>query len=290
MPLLFEVLIAIPAFFLLARQILRQHRRGQGNLASTRQAMQTCDQLIRLIGHLQQHRGMSSAWLSGDSSFSTRLSNKRREIDAMFSALSAAAQEECRQASPCLTVNDLSLFRFKWRDLVDNLSTMTVERSITEHSQLIATALEWLNAVGEARIGLAAGDCLPTGLVKNYAHRLPALTECLGQARAIGSSVAAQGSCPAVARVRLMFLVNRAESLIEQACQGHQGNDARSRPAQDAVRSLAALIRSRMLNPEGVINVTADIYFTQATNAIDTVFALILDAGETLEKHLVTTR
>ncbi|RTL54970.1 MAG: hypothetical protein EKK46_07380 [Rhodocyclaceae bacterium] len=272
---------------LVAWGLLHRRKGGDNSIASVRQAMQTCDLLLKLVGHMQQHRGMSSALLAGDQSFALRLGAKRNEIESLFHPLHEAAMEECKQAAPCLTVNDLSVFRFKWRSLTENLNAMTVEKSIAEHSHLVATALDWLDALGEARVGLAMGDRLPLGLVKNYVHRLPALTECLGQARAIGSSVAARGKCSAVARVRLMFLVTRAESLLEQAC-AVEGAGGQGIASKGTVHTLAELIRGNMLGAEGVVGVTADSYFTQATRAIDGVFAWIRDCGQGLEQRLAS--
>src|SRR5213593_3784018 len=37
--------------------------------------------LLSLLKDLQQHRGMSSAWLSGDASFKGRLAGKRADIE-----------------------------------------------------------------------------------------------------------------------------------------------------------------------------------------------------------------
>jgi hypothetical protein len=284
MSLLPELLSAL-LFITVVLVLLLRRKRGAGDAASAQQALHACEHLLMLAAHLQQHRGMSSAWLAGDKNFGPRLSSKRRDIEHLFHPLHDAAQSECNQTTPCLTVNELSVFRFKWRSLVDALPSLTPEKSIAEHSQLIATVLDWLDALGEARVGLAMGRQLPLGLVKNYVHRLPALTECLGQARALGSSVAARGQCPAVARVRLMFLVTRAESLLDQACQADELG-TRSSEARRMVQALAELIRTRMLAQEGVRDITADSYFTQATGAIDGVFAWIRDCGHNLEQRL----
>ena len=265
--------------------LLRRRRGADGDALSARTALHTCEQLLLLVGHLQQHRGMSSAWLAGDKSFGARLTSKQQDIDRLFHPLHEAALLECDQAMPCLTVNELTVLRFKWRSLVDSLPSLSVDRSISEHSQLIAIVLDWLDALGEARVGLTMGRQLPFDLVKNYVHRLPALTECLGQARALGSSVAAKGKCPAVARVRLMFLVARAEALLDQACASG-GTGRYSDESRRTVQALAELIRHRILAPEGVAGVTADSYFAQATSAIDGVFAWIRDCGQSLEQSL----
>lgn len=211
------VLVAITAFTLL--RLDRQRRRAQAD--SEAQAMlDACNQLLALLEHLQQHRGMSSAWLAGDKSFAERLRGKRAAVEAIFPRLQAAILLESNKPRPCLTANEMNLFRFKWRTLVDQLATMSVEDCIAGHSQLISLLLVWLADLGEARIELPAVDRVPHGLVRNYVYRLPTLAECLGQARAIGSSVAARHHCSPVARVRLLFLLNRAESLLAQASEG----------------------------------------------------------------------
>ncbi len=124
-------------------------------------------------------------------------------------------------------------------------------------------------------------NLLPQGAVRNFSHRLPQLTECLGQARATGTGVAAHGSCSAVARVRLMFLVSRAESLIDQACAFDQHGSF----AALKVRSLAKTIRSQMLASQQV-NVSAASYFAEATAAIDAVYQWVRDCSQNLEVQL----
>jgi hypothetical protein len=79
-----------------------------------------------------------------------------------------------------------------------------------------------------------------------------------------------------------MFLVSRAESLLDQACGVSAGPANDADRARVAVKSLAQLIRERMLSGDQV-DVTADTYFTQATRAIEDVFAWIRDCGATLE-------
>ena len=239
-----------------------------------------CRSLLALVGHLQQHRGMSSALLSGDQGFRTRLDGKGREIEQLIPSLRAVAREESTRAHPCLTQNDLSLFQFQWGQLREKLGGLSVEQSIAQHSFLIDQLLQWLAALGESRVEVLLVDRCARGLVRNYASRLPALTECLGQARALGTSVAAQRGCSAVARVRLMFLVARAEALLSQAKEaGGQGPKAER--AALAVQEMARVIRTRMLLSSG-ISVAAQEYFDIATAAVDSVFAWINESGTAL--------
>lgn len=258
----------------------RHLNRLQGSRQSLAEVLATSQLLFNLVIQLQQHRGMSSAWLSGDRSFLPRLKEKQALINTLLPDLQRDARREGANHAPCLTSNDFALFVFRWRSLVDVLADKQPEQSIAEHSQLIALLLNWLAALGEARLEpLVGGHQL--GLVCNYAHRLPTLAECLGQARAIGSAVAARHACSPVARVRLMFLIGRAEALLEQATQANDGGRV-TLQARVAIRDLTHTVRTNMLLSDGV-SVTPENYFAVATRAIDSVVAWIGQNGTHLQ-------
>lgn len=279
---IFILALAVATFVWL--QFQRQRRRTEAGVEA--QAMlAACNQLLALLEHLQQHRGMSSAWLAGDKSFEGRMRIKREAIEAVFPRLQAAIALESGQPCPCLTANEVNGFRTKWRALIEDLQGLSAEESIATHSQLIGHILIWLSDLGEARIELPASGRVPHGLVRNYAYRLPNLSECLGQARAIGSSVAARHTCSPVARVRLLFLLTRAEELLGQAYDGG-GNQAAGQQASRAVAILAATIRTEMLGTS-TVSIAADAYFNAATQAIDAVYQWIKSCGRVLEEDLV---
>lgn len=275
LPILALIVAAVLMLFwsLRRKKLVEQARHDIGD------TLQACRLLVRLVGHLQQHRGMSSAWLAGDATFAARLHAKQAEIAALLPELVVAARREGKQPCPCLSTNDLSLFTYRWKTLLDELKGLTPEQSIAQHSQLIARALEWLAALGEARIEPLSEDARVSGAARNFAHRLPQLTECLGQARAIGSSVAARRACAPVARVRLMFLISRAETLLDQANVAWNGG-LPTRKCRLAVEELASTVRTQMLLSSGVA-VSSSEYFALASRAIDAVFEWIDNcAGE----------
>lgn len=260
--------------------LLHRHRVRFQNAQVSERTLAGCAALLQMISGMQQHRGISSAWLAGDASFKPRLDAKAAEIEKLFPLLREVARCETAMAHPCLTLNDFSLFHFNWQSLREKLGGLSVEQSIAQHSFFVDQLLQWLSALGEARLEGSFTDPAYRGLVRNYVGRLPALTECLGQARALGMSVAARRGCSAVSRVRLMFLVARAESLLRQAGevagQGREGMEAAS-----AVQQLARLIRTQMLQSSG-ITLDAQDYFSVATAAIDLVFAWITASGKQL--------
>lgn len=244
------------------------------------QAARDCALLLRLLGLLQQHRGASAALVSGDHSFAERRRTLQGEIDGLWPAITEAARRETAQARPCFTVNEWAVFQHKWGKLIEGLGQSSAADLIHLHTQMISRLLDWLAALGEARIEAVAGRQLPTGLVSDYVHRLPALAECLGQARALGTSVAVTGQCSPVARVRLGFLIARAESLLLATRRSDRPRSAER--AQLAVEELLAMLRKHILDG-GRVSVGAQDYFAAATRAIDAVFGWIGSHGETLQ-------
>lgn len=273
------IVYLLPALALPAAIFFLWRRRRAGN-ASPAHGLEACRLLLALLAGFQQHRGMSTAWLAGDRSFASRLDGKAGEIGALLQALRPLARHESDRPHPCLTVNELALFAHRWSSLRETLAGRSVDQSIAEHSQLVEQLLRWLAAFGEARVEplLAGRDA--HAAVRNYAARLPALTECLGQARAVGLGVATRGRCPAVARVRLMFLIARAETLLDQAVAGSPPC-RHSERAGLAVRHMLQLVRQRLLGAGGV-DIGAERYFADATLAVDAVFAWISESGRQL--------
>lgn len=280
MNLIIYTMLALAVVILAVSTMIHRRRSWVDADRSLDKTLAACRSLLALVGHLQQHRGMSSALLAGDQGFGSRLDAKGREIEALIPALREVAKAECTRAHPCLTPNDLSLFQHNWGQLRQKLAGLSVEQSIAQHSFLIDQLLQWLAALGESRVELLLVDRCGRGLVRNYASRLPALTECLGQARALGTSVAARRGCSAVARVRLMFLVARAETLLSQANEVG-GRGPKADKAALAVQQMARVIRTRMLLSSG-ISVAAQEYFDIATVAVDSVFAWIGESGDQL--------
>jgi hypothetical protein len=278
--------VALLAVFLclVAAAVFRQSRivRLRHAEQSLDEVLATCRQLLALAISLQQHRGMSSAWLSGDAAFLPRLRSKQKEIAALLPELLRSARREAERNSPCFTGNEVSLFIFHWESLLETLASRQPEQSIAEHSHLITRVLDWLAALGEARIEPLAGQHRQIGLARNYAYRLPALAEALGQARAVGSGVAARQACSPVARVRLMFLISRAEALLEQAVQANDGGRFAAQ-VRSSLQQLANTVRTSMLLSDGV-RVSPEDYFAMASRTIDAIFAWVEDSGSQLRR------
>lgn len=267
--------LGVAAISMLIWRKLRRLPAGKPERAM--EALSSAADLVALVVQVQQHRGMSGAWLAGEKGFATRLPDKQRTVDALFANILTDAPSEEAERCPCFVSNDIRLLRHQWRQMVDELSGYTPEKSFQAHSRIVSTLLDWLSALGEARIEQPLGTRLPEAAARNFAHRLPVLAECLGQSRALGSAVAAKQFCPPVSRVRLLFLVSRAESLLAMALDSEatlgSGRGVRAE-AQRAVQTFVVTLRERVLETP-TVTLSADDCFTLATRAVDGVFAWV---------------
>ena len=151
----------------------------------------------QLLFDLQQHRGMASACLGGDRSFGPRLEQKQAGIERDMAELDVAAPNVSR-AQGLMTVPRWEDIRSDWQALRREVLTLTSAESFRRHSMLIRAVLYSMGDVAErSQIG---GTCAADAVLVNALwSKLPVAAEGLGQARAIGSSVAAQGYCSGVA-------------------------------------------------------------------------------------------
>jgi hypothetical protein len=250
--------------------LLGRRRRVKRSATEITASLADCRALLHLAAEIQQHRGLSSTWLSGNSSFEAKVRARRHCIEQQFPVLREIVNREELHAVPCITSNEWRLFQFHWRELCEGLAGFSPEQSFTLHSRLVQKLLAWLEALGEARIALGRRRQVPPEVVRNVFQRLPMLSEVLGQARAIGSAVAVRGNCSPVARVRLLFLVSKAEALLAQVHRSLP-KMAEQEEACRAVEHMAQTIRHGILARSGTI-VAADQYFAIASSAIDAVY------------------
>lgn len=246
--------------------------KGEGE-PSGRRILADCELLLQLVHALQQHRGMSAAWLAGDHSFDAPMRAKRRDVLHAIEALASFAASESAGGSPSLTPYELALLGTQWKELCDELDGAGerpgADENITRHSLLVSHVLAWLAATGERHLAPRV-DASGSGLLRTWVVTLPALGEQLGQARAIGSGAAARGRCSPAERMRLTFLASRAESLMHQAI-AESPRLPGALPATERVVRLLGMLRGDLLGEQ--VDMSAEAYFAEATAAVDAVYA-----------------
>lgn len=226
--------------------------------------------LRALLAGLQRHRGLSHGVLCGDASLGQDLANMRQQLD-----------NHMRDAQACGGNH-----RDAWSSLIDHWSRLREGHGIdpannlSQHHLIIRNSIFLLEDIAaevdlsEGRAALAYLPCIWREVVQ--------AAEWAGQARALGTGIAAAGQSTAEQRVRLRFLYQKIQLLADTAfatlhrhvAQHPQSNAFRLEQRQQVVTSFLQCIEQELLG-QGQPQIAAKSYFQRATQAIDELLALV---------------
>lgn len=173
---------------LLAEQMRQRRRRqwrveGQATLARVRQ----CLSLV------QQHRGLTTGFLSGNTQFKTQIDT----VEAQLRQQVGLAQQQA-----ALMANERWLgIVDHWQRLEARLNEREIKDNFQQHNRLVENLLYLVEDILD-QYGTGCWSAQEAVFWKQALH----MAEYLGQARAIGTGVAAAGCCDSVSRIRLKYL------------------------------------------------------------------------------------
>jgi len=194
------LLIFILVTFYLKLNLFKKER-----LKTQQQGLYNIKSLKQLIYFIQQHRGMTAAYLNGN-----------KEVLSKINIIRNGIKENIRKSKlTCAKNNE------RWQSFLDHwqrLGTSSVEasadNSFDQHTILIRNLLYLLE--DEAEKGLLFSQFLPQFPQAGYAWReVIGATEVIGQARAIGVGVATQKNCSSIDNIRLSFLQQQMNQMIK---------------------------------------------------------------------------
>jgi hypothetical protein len=240
----------------------------------------------QLLLDLQQHRGMVNAFLSGDNSFKQKIEQKQAAIGQDIAALNDFHGQRL------MTEKRWEGILNDWQALRSGCLSLPAEESFCRHSELIRAVLYSIGDIAERSqiVGLCASDF---ALVDILWSKLPAVAEGLGQARGLGSSVAAKGYCSSVARIKLRFLeehVRETMGLVNNELSRASLTQTASfeqiwKETHAAVYEFLTLLDEKLIGSAHP-SIDAGHYFNAGTNALDAVFHAFDQATTALENNL----
>lgn len=226
--------------------------------------------LRALISGFQRHRGLSNGVLCGDASLSHDLVTARRGLDQHI----RAAQDFD------------STHRDSWNSLIDHWSRMREGHSsdrannLLQHHLIIRNSIFLMEDVAneidltEGRAELRYLPCIWREVVQ--------AAEWAGQARALGTGIAAAGQSSAEQRVRMRFLYQKIELLagtafatLQRHATDHPLADVfRLQHREQVVEDFLRCTKEELLDQEQPV-IAAKTYFQRATQGIDELLALV---------------
>lgn len=264
---LFISILLISIFVTLYRRMRRQQ---QKQLSSNIEQLK----LLRiLLTDFQKHRGLSTAQLSGDTSLQGELTNTRSRL------------EESTNKALQLDTSHTAV----WHKLIDQWkvirkdATVSPEKNLLNHHRLIRHTTFLIEDIadsldlGASQNELSYLNCIWREIVQT--------AEWTGQARALGTGIAAAQSSSAAQRVRLRFLHEKIKTLSAVAFttleQSHTNHLNLQHPKQ-SVNEFLLCLEQELLNREQP-QIEPKLYFEQATQAINELLSMMDTALKDVE-------
>lgn len=282
-PVKFGLIFAIISIPLLVLSSLLVTSLGSESkfLQNERQGLRYIHAIRQPIEYLQQHRGMTAAYLNGATDFKPRIIEKRQQVNNAFKALQAL---DGQLGMTFGSTEKLDAIRRQWGEIEQNAFNQSAKVAIGSHIKIIADMTLLMASVANVS-GITLDPSLDTNRIGAVLVKgLPALTENMGLARAVGSSIAATGSFTPESYTRLSMLTNtlttvsvdvandlrsafNANALLASELKSHVDK------SQLAVQSIRTLLERDLLDADA-ISVTSDEVFTQASQAISATYGL----------------
>lgn len=160
-------------------------------IASERVGIRYVAASMKLVGAVQQHRGLSTAMLSGDETLRQKVLDKGAEVDRNFAALLALAREHEDLLQVRSLLDDQAA---RWAEIKRSLGTHTPKENLASHTALVEDLLGTARGAAD-RSGLGLDGHADTSLMQSLlVNDLPPLTEVSGITRARASSLMAKKS------------------------------------------------------------------------------------------------
>ncbi|SEF58253.1 nitrate- and nitrite sensing domain-containing protein [Vibrio hangzhouensis] len=208
--------------------------------------------LRQLLAAIQQHRGITNGVLCGDDKLQSRLPALQSDINNHLQTL-ARLDDGVRNTNSWRSVEE------NWPRVRVQFKKWSAEQNLFSHNQLLASLLESVEECAQhyrlTELPQKEGESI--ALLWNDLLRV---AECVGQARALGTGVAAKAACSSVERIRLKYLHQSIHRFV--TVQNHSD--------YPTVKRLLGTIENKVLVL--VPSVAAVDYFDDATAALDEVF------------------
>ncbi len=237
---------------------------------------------VRLpIEHIQQHRGMTHAYLNGSDEFGERIRRKRPVIDDYMRALSAADRQH---GAGFAMADRVAALEHQWHAIKTRSLDQGPVSALKAHSDLIADMIKLVGAVADAS-GITLDPELDTYYLGDaVARSLPRLIENMGLARAVGAGIATRGAHTRESYIQLSILSSQIAADTKQSSAGlltagrinpqtGAGLSSFQSFNDRAISDMQSLL-NRLLMDTDTISIDGEIVFDTATAAITGSYSL----------------
>ncbi|GAB3095290.1 hypothetical protein G8770_00860 [Aestuariicella hydrocarbonica] len=243
--------VMVLAFVVSGISIAKRHRRKERQI----RGLKWLSSLRSLLSHVQQHRGLCSGYLNGESSLILDIERLQREV----------SRDLMEIATIDLDIEDNPRWKGitqHWARLAGNFQTLKIESCLSQHNHLIKNVLYLIDDLAQESDLYLLKDNKSKPL-HVYWRDLLSAAEYIGQARAIGTGVSAASYCDSVSKIRLNHLCQKIETNTGRLWK--ESGDSEKQIT--SVRRLIDCINNELL--QDVPSIEPGEFFSLATTAID---------------------
>ena len=251
------------------------------------------ESVARVEQLLQQHRGLSSAVLSGDQMMRDRRAAKETDVAGVFGKM-----EE--KLPPALASSeDFRRIKASWEQVRKEGLHWTKDENFTAHTGLVKQIRLFL-AIAADEYALSMDAAIGTFyLIDTIVNKLPDALEHFGQIRAYGTGILAKKQITEQQKIKLNSLIVELDSALEElqinlekTIRDNRGMQesvaAVSRDITGSARYVIGIVKSDIL--AGRFATTPNDFFNIATAAIDKSYAQMYDSLLPTAEALIKAR
>ena len=251
------------------------------------------ESVARVEQLLQQHRGLSSAVLSGDQMMRDRRAAKETDVAGVFGKM------EEKMPPALASSENFRRIKASWEQVRKEGLHWTRDENFTAHTGLIKQIRLFL-AVAADEYALSMNTEIGTFyLIDTIVNKLPDALEHFGQIRAYGTGILAEKQITEQQKIQLNSLIAELGSALEELQVNLDKTGRYNREMQESIlavskditgsaRQVTGIVKSDIL--AGRFTETPDDFFNMATVAIDKSYMQMYDSLLPMAETLIKAR
>lgn len=252
----------------------------------------------KLLKDVQQHRGLTSIYLGGNTAIAQSLASKGNEVEQDFLKLERVDTEVeglLRIKSESSRVRDM---KNEWNEIKQafDKGTLTLESSFRTHTDLRQNIIFFIGDIAD-RSDLGLERHLDTSyLIEIFINRIPVISESMAQLRVSGLMLPAGKALSQGEKQVFISLSNTASSYLQKTNRQmnavFQENPALQSELEapfnemtEATETLLQTIDEKIIQAD-INTIEQDAFYLSTTHFIDKVFDFYTKAVPVLDRHL----
>lgn len=233
------------------------------------------NEMKSFLKYIQQHRGTTNTYLNGDDSFKEKMDNIQKQLANQVKKIDQLDKEI---GDDLKTTKAWSEIKNTWEPMPDKVISMKASDSFALHTVVIDDTLELIKTVADQSNLTVESDLASSYLMQSIVRDLPVLTENMGQARGLGSGVAAKGSMTEEQKLKLISLTNFIDDSSKNLSRAFTVIEKEN-------PSVGAEMKETFLTSQKSVGEFLDVFQNKILKTIDIESAQFFDLGTVAIDH-----